>query len=64
VGYALHCKRSEQILLAQMERSEINGQFPFDLPQGNRLIFRHKTELHKLLPQTIETQLQRFNLLS
>jgi hypothetical protein len=63
VGYALHCKRTEQILLAQMERPTINGQFPFDLPQNNRLLFRTKTDLHKLLPPAIEAQLQRFNLL-
>ncbi|WNZ26197.1 hypothetical protein HJG54_27510 [Leptolyngbya sp. NK1-12] len=63
VGYALQCKRAEQILLAQMERSSVNGQFAFDLPPGNRLLFRNKTELHKLLPQMVETQLQRFNLL-
>lgn len=62
VGYALQCKRTEQILLTQMERSTINGQFPFDLPSGNRLLFRSKIDLHKVLPQAIEAQLQRFNL--
>jgi hypothetical protein len=64
VGYALQCKRAEQILLAQMERSDINGQFPFDIPNRNRLLFRNKTELRKSLPQTLELQLQRFNLSS
>jgi hypothetical protein len=63
VGYALQCKRTEQILLAHMERSDVNGQFSFDVPNGNRIQFRNKTELNKLLPQAIETQLQRFNLL-
>jgi hypothetical protein len=63
VGYALQCKRSEQILLMQMERSTVNGQFPFDLPSGNRLLFRNKTDLHKVLPTAVEAQLQRFNLL-
>jgi hypothetical protein len=63
VGYALQCKRIEQILLAHMDRSDVNGQFPFDVPSGNRVQFRNKTELNKLLPQAIETQLQRFNLL-
>jgi len=62
VGYALQCKRTEQILLAQMERSEMPGQFPFDLPSQNRLIFKDQTQLHKLLPSLIRTQLQRFNL--
>lgn len=62
VGYALQSKRSEQVLLAQMERSDITGQFPFDIPNRNRLLFRNKTELRKILPPAIETQLQRFNL--
>ncbi|HEY9620087.1 MAG TPA: hypothetical protein V6C78_06945 [Crinalium sp.] len=64
VGYALQAKRSEQILLAQMERSDMTGQFPFDIPVRNRLQFRNKTELRKILPQAIEAQLQRFNLVS
>jgi hypothetical protein len=63
VGYALQCKRTEQLLLTQMERSDIAGQFPFDLPSSNRLLFRNKTDLHKSLPPMLETQLQRFNLL-
>lgn len=64
VGYALQCKRSEQLLLAQMERNDLPGQFPFDLPSQNRLLFRNKTELQKQLPQAIESQLQRFNLIA
>ncbi|MFM7425747.1 MAG: hypothetical protein ACKO7W_12270 [Elainella sp.] len=63
VGYALQCKRAEQILLLQMERTTVNGQFPFDLPSGNRLLFRNKTDLNKVLPAAVEAQLQRFNLL-
>jgi hypothetical protein len=63
MGYALQCKRSEQILLAQMERSDLTGQFPFDLPARSRVLFRNRGELHKSLPEAIETQLQRFNLL-
>jgi hypothetical protein len=63
MGYALQSKRSEQLLLTQMERPEMPGQFPFDLPSQNRLVFKDKTQLRKLLPKTIETQLQRFNLL-
>lgn len=64
VGYALQCKRAEQILLAQMERSDMAGQFPFDLPSRSRIGFRNKTELRKILPQALEEQLQRFNLLA
>lgn len=62
VGYALQCKRTEQIVLAQMERSDMPGQFPFDLPSQNRLVFKDKAQLHKNLPGLVKTQLQRFNL--
>ncbi len=64
VGYALTSKRPEQIILAQMERSDLPGQFPFDLPSQQRLLFKNQTDLHKLLPRLVETQLQRFNLFS
>lgn len=63
MGYALQSKRSDQILLVQMERSDMPGQFPFDLPSQNRLVFKDKTQLRKSLPKAIESQLQRFNLL-
>lgn len=64
MGYALHSKRSEQILLAQMERSDMPGHFPFDLPSQNRLVFKDKAQLRKLLSKMVEAQLQRFSLLS
>lgn len=62
VGYALQSKRSEQILLAQMQRPNFPGQFPFDLASRQRLIFKDAAELHKILPKVIHGQLQRFNL--
>lgn len=62
VGYALQCKRVEQILLTQMERPEMAGYFPFDLPSQNRLVFKDGAQLHKLLPAIVKAQLQRFNL--
>lgn len=62
VGYALQCKRAEQLLLTQMERSDLPGQFPFDLASRSRLVFGNKTELRKQLPQAIDTQLRPFNL--
>ncbi|MBD2022555.1 hypothetical protein H6F43_20445 [Leptolyngbya sp. FACHB-36] len=64
VGYALQCKRTEQLLLTQMERSDLPGQFPFDLPSQNRLVFKDKAQLHKTLPGLVKAQLQRFSLLS
>jgi hypothetical protein len=62
VGYALLSKRTEQILLMQMERPEMPGFFPFDLPSQNRLVFRDRAQLRKTLPSLIQTQLQRFSL--
>ncbi|HEY9847562.1 MAG TPA: hypothetical protein V6D03_15370 [Candidatus Caenarcaniphilales bacterium] len=62
VGYALQSKRSEQILLAQMQRPDLPGQFPFDLPSNQRILFKDAADLHKLLPTLIQTQLQQFNL--
>jgi len=64
IGYAIQSKRSEQILLAQMQRSDLAGQFPFDLPTIQSLQFNDGKELNKVLPQVIETQLHRFNLFS
>ncbi|MFB2921928.1 MULTISPECIES: hypothetical protein [Aerosakkonema] len=62
VGYALQNKRTEQILLAQMERKDMTGLYPFDLPNYQQLLFKNAAELAKILPQVIEAQLQRFNL--
>ena len=64
MGYALQSKRPEQIILAQMERSDLPGQFPFDTPTHNRLSFTKQAELRKALPQLLQERLQRFNLVS
>lgn len=64
VGYALQCKRSEQLLLAQMERPDMPGQFPFDVATQSRMLFKDRANLRKMLPTTVQTQLQQFNLLS
>jgi hypothetical protein len=62
IGYALQCKRPEQIILTHMDRSDLPGQFPFDLPTQSRLSFKDKAQLHKFLPGMVQAQLQRFNL--
>ncbi|MBD2294551.1 hypothetical protein H6G06_13955 [Anabaena sphaerica FACHB-251] len=62
IGYAVENKRSEQILLAQMQRPELEGQFPFDLPMQQFLPFSDSAELNKILTVTIENQLARFKL--
>ncbi|WP_026734645.1 hypothetical protein [Fischerella sp. PCC 9605] len=62
IGYAIQSKRTEQILLAQMQRPDLSGKFPFDLPPTQILQFQDSIELNKILLQTIETQLMRFKL--
>ncbi|MFM7365906.1 MAG: hypothetical protein ACKO11_15695 [Cuspidothrix sp.] len=62
IGYALHSKRSEQILLLQMQRPELEGEFPFDLPTQQFLQFQDRDELSQVLTGMIETQLVKFKL--
>lgn len=62
LGYALESKRSGQILLVQMERPELTGRFPFDLPKHEQLIFKTAIDLKKTLPSMLKTLLQRFHL--
>jgi hypothetical protein len=62
IGYALTAKRTEQILLVQMERQDLPGRFPFDLPNHQQLLFQKPEDLRKTLPSVMETLLQRFNL--
>jgi hypothetical protein len=64
MGYALTSKRREQILLVQMERQDLPGQFPFEVPQHQQLLFHHPEDLQKTLPVVLETLLQRFNLMT
>lgn len=64
MGYALQCKRPEQILLTQMERFDLPGQFPFDVPSQSRLTFKDRAQLRKTLPSMVQAQLQRFSLFS
>jgi hypothetical protein len=62
IGYAIGSKKSEQILLAQMQRPDFPEQFPFDLPPTQILQFQDTVELQKILLPTIESQLVRFKL--
>ncbi len=62
LGYALQCKRREQILLTQMERWE--GSYPFDLPTPQKLSFKGHGDLKTTLSQVLAAMLQRFNLLT
>ncbi|NBD32593.1 MAG: hypothetical protein GVY17_06405 [Cyanobacteria bacterium] len=60
LGYALQCKRREQILLMQMERWQ--GDYPFDLPNPQQLKFKGEKDLKATLPQMLEAMLERYHL--
>jgi hypothetical protein len=62
IGCAIQSKRSEQILLACMQRPDLEGQLPFDLPTQQILQFSDSTELNKILTTAITNQLARFKL--
>ncbi|EGJ31926.1 MULTISPECIES: hypothetical protein [Moorena] len=62
IGYALTAKPTEQILLVKMERPDLPGQFPFDLPSYQQLIYQSPQELRQMLPTVMENLLKRFNL--
>lgn len=64
LGYALQCKRPEQIILAQQTRPDIRGQFPFEVPAAQRLIFDGAADLQAQLLPLVTNQLQRYGLFS
>ncbi|MEM9448317.1 MAG: hypothetical protein AAGA75_07265 [Cyanobacteria bacterium P01_E01_bin.6] len=64
VGYALQCKRPEQILTVHMERENMPGIFPFDIPSHQRLQFQTNKQLRKPLSDALANHLQPFNLLT
>ena len=64
LGYAFANKRPGQILLLQMERPDLRGTLPFDLPQHRKLGFKTAAELKEMLPSVLETLLQRYHLVS
>jgi hypothetical protein len=62
MGFALQSKSSEQLLLLQMERSDLQGDYPFDLPSHQQLTCQTPSELEKSLPSVLESLLQKYNL--
>ncbi|MDJ0661512.1 MAG: hypothetical protein QNJ42_18785 [Crocosphaera sp.] len=62
LGYALESKRKGQLLLLHQQRSDVSGQWPFDLPSHQQLEFKTADELSQTLPPVIEALLQRFKL--
>ena len=63
IGYAMESKDNGQILLLKMARSDLSGQFPFDVSAYKELNFNNESELQKTLPGLIENLLQRFAIL-
>ena len=64
IGYGMESKDNGQILLLKMERSDISGQFPFDVSGYKELSFKDESELQKTLPQLISTLLKRFAIIT
>ncbi|MEM8639309.1 MAG: hypothetical protein AAGG51_10910 [Cyanobacteria bacterium P01_G01_bin.54] len=59
LGYAIHAKRSGQILLLNMERDL--GSAPYDLPGYQYLTFANTAGLQETLPELLKAQLQRLS---
>ncbi|ERN40446.1 hypothetical protein KR51_00029870 [Rubidibacter lacunae KORDI 51-2] len=62
LGFALQTKRPGEILLVSMERPNLRGTMPFDLPNHQQLQYGTAKDLDRSLPQILEMLLQRFNL--
>lgn len=62
LGYGIHNKDNGQILLVNMERSDLEGTVPFDMVGYKQLSFTSADRLNKTLPQLIDTLLQRYSL--
>lgn len=62
LGYGIQNKDNGQILLVEMERSDLDGTLPFDMVNYKQLSFKNKDKLKKTLPQLIDVLLQRYSL--
>jgi hypothetical protein len=62
LGYGIKTKDNGQILLLKMERSDLLGEMPFDMPGYKQLSFTTANQLAKSLPKLLDTLLQRYNL--
>jgi hypothetical protein len=63
LGYALQCKRPEQIILARQERDDLPGHFPFEIPSEQEIVFHDATDLKAQLTAKVEGELKRYKLL-
>lgn len=62
LGYAIECKRSGQILLASLDRPDLKGKLPFDVPQHQQFSFTDLARARRTFPPLLESLLQKFNL--
>ena len=62
IGYALESKDKGCILLLQMERPDLTGEFPFDVSGYKQLIYKTPGELNKTLPKVMEALLKKYSL--
>jgi hypothetical protein len=62
LGYGVQTKDNGQILLLKMERSDLSGEMPFDMPGYKQHSFTTANQLSKSLPKLLETLLQRYSL--
>lgn len=62
LGYALQCKRPEQIILIRQERDDLPGHFPFEVPSEQQVVFHNATDLNAQLKVMIEAQVKRYGL--
>jgi hypothetical protein len=63
LGYALQCKRPEQVVLARQERDDLPGHFPFEIPSEQQIIFHNSSDLAAQLKAKVEGELKRYGLL-
>lgn len=62
LGYGIQTKDNGQILLLDMERSDLEGMKPFDMAGYKQLSFTNEKQLTKSLPKLLDTLLQRYSL--
>lgn len=62
LGYGIQTKDNGQILLLDMERSDLEGMKPFDMAGYKQLSFSSEKQLTKSLPKLLDTLLQRYSL--
>ena len=62
LGYGIQTKDNGQILLLDMERSDLEGMKPFDMAGYKQLSFTNEKQLAKSLPKLLDTLLQRYSL--